>query len=314
MTPMPVATIPSAPPKRRRRWLRWLGMFVLLIIAAGAGFGFYVWRVTGSVPDFYLRKLTGEQRLEALASVERKVVNFQDDLGQAVSESGPTTSASTTVPAGNRKPARLALTADELDTYFNKWLDDNGYRDSFERHLAGPRLAVVDGDLVLAGRMKSFRDAVVSLRFNPDVNKDGETQLAFEGAYAGSLSLPDAALDAFRERARDAIGESLPEREADVRNETEDMEDADNRITGDLMKLAIDRQLMQLLDLEPVQELVLFPPLLNHGPIPCRVVELNIVNGELVVGLIPLTKAELEELLDDLREPKQTDSGETVRR
>ncbi len=287
----------DAKPKSRRL-LKWLGIAFLLLLAAGVGVGFYVWKGISGVPDFYLReRLTGAERDEAIASVERKFLAFQDSLGGATAaaagEDDPAAANDESL-ADEPRVAVVTFTGVELDTYFDKWLTDNDYKPAFEKHLADPRLAVVDGQIVMAGKMRSFQDAVVSLRFKPDLSDADVARLRFEGAYAGSFALPDKALEIFHDKASGAIRARMP---ANIENAALE----GDGLNAAAIDLAIDRQLLRLMGREPVEDLVLFPPLLGRGTIASQVVKLEVADSGLTVGFRPLNAEERAAFLQELK-------------
>lgn len=291
---------PDATPAPRSaggKWLRRIGIGLLLVLIAVAGVGVYIWRGASAIPEFYQRaRLSGEARLKAIASVERKFGLFQDQFGAAVAQRNRADAGSATQPATQpTEPVTVSLTAAEIDTYFDKWLDDNGYRDAVERHLADPRLAIHDGAIVLAGRMRSFNDSVVSLYFRPQVSEGGTAQLVFHSAYAGRLPLPDSAFDVFRDKARGPLEQKVADLKDDVA-----LEEGDVNSAG--IQVAIDRQVLALLNREPIEELVLFPPLLARGPVAARVAELTVEGTELALGFVPLSRSEREALVERLKD------------
>ena len=290
MTDSPTAADDA--PKPRRRWVRWAAAVTLVVLAAAAGVAAVLWRRANAVPDFYARApLTGEDRLEAIASVERKLGDFQGSFGQAVARQRSTDEQA--APA-EPEPATLAFTADELDTYFAKWLDDNGYREAFARHLADPRLAVHDGNLVVAGTMPAFNDAVVSLHLLPSVNDAGRVRLGLAGAYAGRLPLPAAAFDVFRDKSAAALRARLPVLKADAAN------DPDAGLNDAAVSLAVNAELLALIEDKRLDDLVLFPRLLDFGRVPARVATMEVVGEELELGFLPLTPDERQSLIDDV--------------
>ena len=308
---------PADRPRRRTGRRILLGVLIalgLLLLIAG-GVAFYLYRGANAVPDFYRTpKLTGEDRLAAIASVERKVANFQGTFGETLSrqnraadDAGELDADPSDEDPGPPEPAYLRFTGAELDTYFGRWLDDNGYRDAFARHLDDPRLLVHDGQLVMAGRMPAFNGVVVSMHFLPEVGEEGRVRLSLDGAYAGRVPLPESAFDAFRQKSADAIRGKLGDLEPRAAL------DDDGAPNDAAVRLAINRELLSLLDDRRVEDLILFPRLLDYGRVPARVADLAVEEGELVLGFLPLTPAEREELRKSLvpdLEPEPEASGE----
>ena len=298
---------------RRRtlgRWFRRLAILALLAFIAAAGAVAYAWQSASSVPEFYARGLPDEPaRLEAVASVERKVGNLQDALGQAVAEVAVEAEEEAEEEAeAVDEPAsepliQVEFTGAEIDAYLAKWLADSGFDRAVGRYLSAPRVAVGGGAVVVAGRAPDLRNAVVSLHFRPTVGDGEPAGLSFAGAYLGTLPLPDAATAALRDKAATAMN----------RRERRLRRDAALNDRGDLnsaaIQLEIARQLAALLAGETVARPVLFPPLLARGPVAARVDRLEVTEdpadsaaGTLAIGLTPLPHADRAALLADLKE------------
>lgn len=283
-------------PPKRRKWLRRTGIVLVLLIAAGLGGGYFLYKNASAIPDFYSRaRLTGQARLDAIANVERKFGNFQDAFGSAVADRDKAADED----VGPREPVMLTFNVDEIDAYFDKWLDDNDYRDNVENHLGDPRLTLHDGAIVMAGQLRSLNDTVVSFHFVPAPAASGGQgiQLKFEGAYAGNLPLPDSALNVFRDKARGPLQDKINE----VRDEI--ALDDGNDVNKAGVDTAIDRQVLELLSEEPLRDLTLFPPLLARGPVAARVERLEVDDGRLSVAFLPLNLAERRALVESLKTP-----------
>ena len=270
-----------------------------MLLAAGLGGGYFLYKNASAIPDFYSRaRLSGQARLDAIANVERKFGNFQDQFGSAVADRDKETGED----EEPREPVVLSFTIDEIDAYFDKWLDDNGYRDNVGQHLGEPRLTLHDGAIVMAGQLRSLKDTVVSFHFVPVApESEGEgVQLEFEGAYAGNLPLPDSALNVFREKARGPLQDKIDK----VRDEIALDEANDVNEAG--VDTAIDRQVLELLSDKPLRNLVLFPPLLARGPVAARVERLEVDDDRLSVAFMPLNLSERESLVETLKNPVST--------
>ena len=281
-----------------KKLLKILGVAVLLLIVAAAGAGLYLYRAAHNAPDFYAAAaLTGEDRLRAIESVERKVLNLQGDLDAEynrlrrpdVKDASP---ASTRPVA----PTQVSFTGPELDTYFNKWLKDSGYDERLGRYLSGPRVGVADGRLILAGEMKDV-GAVVSLRFVPSVDDNGVARLRLDGTYVGSLPVPASYFDSFRQKSVAALGESEPE----LRQNSTIAPDGEANDAAIL--LTMQRQVLALFEGGDVSPLVIFPPVAGHGRVPARVSQLDVNGGELTLGVELMGRPARDALLADLKKP-----------
>ena len=293
-----------------KKFLKIAGVVALLLLIAAAGAGLYLYRAAHSAPAFYQAvALSGEERLRAIESVERKVLNLQGELDRDYARLRRQQQKSpATVPAagdaGDAAATRVAFTGPELDTYFNKWLKDSGYEDSLSRYLSGPRIAVQDGRLILAGRMKDF-DAVVSLRFVPSVDGAGVARLRLDGTYVGRLPVPAAAFDSFRSKSVDALSRHEPELrgKATIR--------PDGEASDEAILLTMQRQVLALFEGRDVSPLVIFPPVAGHGRVPARVSQLQIADETLTLGVELMGPAARRELLDRLKSPAAGDGEAT---
>lgn len=275
---------------------------IVLLLITGAGAAFFLYRNASAIPDFYSRaRLQGQERLDALASVERKFVNMQSELDAAYARSVRQDAAgatkSTTQPdsavddmdAGEAEPVPVAFTAAELDTFFDQWLTSSGYGERMETYMTEPRIAIADGRLILAGRMRDF-DAVVSLRFEPSLSEAGEARLELAGIYAGALPLPEAAFEEFRKKTQTALEEDL----ASLRSEA--VIEPDGRSNSAAVALATRQQLARLVRGEPLEEMIVFPTVLSLGQVPARVVAMELEEETLKLGVRLLRRSEREEL------------------
>ncbi len=287
-----MSTEPTPAGARRGKWLKTIAVVGLLVLAAAAGFAYYTWSSASAVPDYYARqRLSGDERLEAIASVERKFGNLQGSLGQALA------SQQTSQAAEAVEPIELTFEAAELDTYFEKWLEDNDYGEAFGKYMTDPRLLMNEGRLVLAGRatLPAVGQSVVSMHFLPSVGAEGNAQIELEAVYAGVVSLPDSAVQPMRDKAAQAIENRLP-----TYLESAAIND-DGSANQAAVDLAIDRQLARILDDLPVEDFILFPPLLNRGPIATRVTAMTIEDGIMTLRLVPLTSEERLAYIEAIR-------------
>ncbi len=296
-----------------KKFLKIAAVVVLLLFVAAAGVALYAWRGMRAVPAFYESEpLAGAERLEAIESVERKVLNLQGVLDRAYARAtagkAPETasSGSATRPAGppdpdplfgesaDQEPISVSFTGPELDTYFNKWLEESGYGPRLEQYMTNPRIAVQDGRVILAGRMADF-NAVVSLHFLPIADPDGTVHLRLDGIYAGRLPLPEMAFEEFRDRTVAALAENMPQmrRGADI--------SAEGFANEDAIFLASQAQLIELLEGREVETMRTFLPLPGRGWIPARVSELEVADHELTLAVELLTPEERQALLRELR-------------
>ena len=282
---------------RKKRVLKISAVAVLLIVLALAGGGLYVWRGIKAVPAFYqVLPLEGAARLEAIESVERKVLNLQADLDRAYAHSQATRAPEVEEPATSGQgaaPILVSFTGPEIDTYFRKWLEEAGHASRIQRHMENPRIGIADGYVILGGRMPEF-GAIVSMHFLPMADEKG-VRLRLEGVYAGRIRLPDMALEKFRDLSVSALGERLPElrRQAEISPEGFANEAA--------ILAASQSQVIDLLQGQQIQPLYTFVPLPGRGLVASRITEMKINAQELVVGIELLDRQGRQQLLEQVR-------------
>jgi hypothetical protein len=286
----------SAAKATMKRFLKISALVLLVLMLALAGGGLYVWRGIKAVPEFYqVLPLEGAARLEAIESVEKKVLNLQADLDRAYAHSRASqpTTAQAAPSSDEAAPIVVSFSGPEIDTYFRKWLSEAGHATRIQRYMQNPRIGVADGQVVLAGRMPDF-DAVVSLHFLP-VSDDKGVQLRLQGVYAGRIRLPDMALEKFRNLSVEALGERLPE----LRSQAEISPEG---FANEAAILASSQtQLINLLQGRAIEPLYTFVPLPGRGLAPSRISEMAVVEDELVVGVELLDTAGSQELLEQIR-------------
>lgn len=292
---------------RFKKFLKIAAAVVVLLLIAVAGAGLYVWRGVKAIPAFYAqRPLEGEERLAAIESVERKVLNLQAVLDRAYARS--TGGSLATRPADDEAAAQddllpsageaeaiaIGFTGPELDTYFRKWLEETGYAPRLERYMENPRIGIADGHVILAGRMPDF-GAIVSMHFLPLADDDGAVHLRLEGVYAGRIRLPDAALEKFRTQSVEALGERLAQlrKESDISPEGFANEAA--------ILASSQSQLIELLEGQEIEPLIAFIPLPGRGFVASRVSQLSVKEDELLLGVELLDQTQRQQLLETIR-------------
>ena len=281
-----------------KKFLKVLGVVVLLLVVAAGGAAFYLYRTANSAPDFYQTlPLSGAERLKAIESVERKVLNLQGDLDRAYAraQAGATTGTTAVEPAA---ATSVSFTGPELDTYFTKWLVDGGYADNLAKYMTGPRIAVQDGHVIFAGQMKEF-GAVVSLRFLPVLQDDGSARLKLDGTYVGRLPVPDSTFDAFRAKTVNALSgnETALRRDATIDPKT-------GQASESAMILTMQRQLVELIDGREVSPLVIFVPAAGRSRVPAAVSRMSVTGDEVTLGVEVMPPDARAELLDSLEKSK----------
>ena len=278
-----------------RKLLKIAGLLTLLLLLALAGAGLYAWRASKSAPAFYdSAPLAGEDRLRAIESVERKVLNMQGDLDAAYANLRPQSPAAEVEPAG---PVEVSFTGPELDTYFAKWLDDSGFAGSVARYMDSPRVGIEDGKIILAGKMRDF-GAVVSLHFLPSLDEsDGSARLRLERTYVGRLPVPMSYFDELRQKSVAALSQREPQLRADT-----DIA-ADATANDAAVTLTMQRQLLAMFEGREVSPLVIFPQIVGRGRVPAAVSRASVEGEVLTLGLDLMGREGRAALLESLKTP-----------
>ncbi|MEL7238949.1 MAG: hypothetical protein AAGK78_08805, partial [Planctomycetota bacterium] len=162
-----------------KKFLKIAAVVIAVAVLIASGVVAYLYRAASSIPDFYTtEKLAGDDRLRAIESVERKLGNMQGAFDEAVAVTRMPSVAPDAGPDDMKlEPINVSFTASELDTYLSIWLRQTGFGPRMSKYMAEPRIAFVDGRLVLAGTMPDFGDRVVSLHLLPEISDEQGTTL-----------------------------------------------------------------------------------------------------------------------------------------
>ena len=292
-----------------KKWIKRLTLFVvgLVLVLLLAAVGLYFFGVRGS-PDWLRRPVASDaERAAAATRVEEKLrdtISVVGEMNSYVPTSQPDHTA-----AGDRRPVatqaprplKLEVTEDELNALFDKWDRLYGWTKRFKDYVQDPSIVLHEGRIILAGRSEEM-GTVISLHFDPQLDKKGELQLRLASVLAGRLPLPQAFFEKYRTSARTRLESALPglQRKAKI--------EKDGTANAEAMSAAMAKLFLHVLADQP-GEPVLFVPLVKKGSVPVRLTDVKVDDKSLFLTVKPLNAVERAALMTRIREPYD---GETA--
>jgi len=209
--------------------------------------------------------------------------------------SSPTTPS--THPA-TRPSLTVTFTEQELNAAFEKWGKAYGWATAYGQYVSDPRIVLHDGRLIFAGDVKDF-GTIVSLHFQPAVDKQGHLQFELARVLAGRLPLPESAFNQYREKLEQKVRSSLPEMQRAARIEPDGSAN-EKAVAATMAKL-----LLRVLDRRP-GEAVLFLPANQGKQVPVKLSDVNIDGKKIALTVQLMTPQERSALLERIREPYES--------
>ena len=296
-----------------KKWIKRVTMFVVgLALVLGGYAGWAYWQARGT-PD-WLRPTTASPEEQAAAAnrLDQKILATLS----AVRE-WDAADPSQTRPAarsGDQRPAatqpftnlKVSFTEAEINASFRKWDKLYGWTERYRSYVQDPSIVLHEGKIIVAGKSDEV-GSVVSIHFDPTINKDGELDLELSDVLAGRFALPQWSFQKYRTAARTKLTGVLPglQRKAEFR--------PDGSANSEAMSAAMAKLFLRVLDDEP-GEPVVFLPVGNQRSVPVRLTAVEIENKELTMTVRPLNATERGAVLEQIREAydKETVMGEPV--
>lgn len=264
-------------------------LLVLIVVLAGVAL-----ILVQSTPDWYQPgAMSEERRREAAQSATNKLITLQNETAGARADEqaalrnrrGPGTR-----PAG----LVITLTDDELNALLTNWSAWQSVRSSYEKFLKDPYIILMDGRVVLSGRLKELDAAVASVHFEPRIDEQGRLHLTLAKVLAGKLPLPAATMASYQKRAADAVNRRLPQwRERAAIDPTGIANDA-------TVSAVMGEMLMNVLNSQPSAPVV-FMEVVSKGRMPMKLADIDIQDHAITLTVQPMTLQEREELLRTIR-------------
>lgn len=250
------------------------------------------WRLVRGTPDWYRPdSLTLEQREAAAQSATNKLVALQNQTAYARAEENAASHSRqpTTSPAS----ITVSFTDDELNALLSKWSVWQSVRSSYSRFLSDPFIVLMDGRLILAGRVTDF-DAVASIHFQPSIDAQGKLSVVVARVLAGKLPIPQNAIDEYQQQAANGLDRRLPMWRARAAI------DSTGIANNEAVSAAMGELVMNILQ-EKASEPVVFMEVVSKGRMPVKISSLKIENHTLTMIVHPMTAPQREEFLKSIR-------------
>ena len=194
------------------------------------------------------------------------------------------------------EPLTLSFTQDELNAFYDEWDRAYGWSDHYKDHMTDVGIALHDHELILAATMTET-GIVVSVHLRPDL-EDGKLQgrLRMTG---GTLPLPKAVWEGYRDKIRVPLQENLPSLQAGARVSP------DGSASDALVAASLSEMLLHVLKGEPADPILFLPYLqdFKRRTFPVKVTALTIEGERMTLTVKPLTNGERQALVSHVREP-----------
>ncbi|WP_428938115.1 hypothetical protein [Fontivita pretiosa] len=253
------------------------------------------WIMVRGTPEWYRPgSLTAEQREELAQRAERKLVGVQNEVARARAAEYAAQHHNSTRPATSAgQPFVISFTDDEINAFFDKWSVWQNVKQSYSKFLTDPRIVLREGRMILAGRLNDV-DAIASLHFEPRITPDGRLDLRLVRVLAGKLPLPAGVLDKYRDRSSRALMQRMSRWRQNASIDSTGIANA-NAISAAMGQVLID-----VLHNRPA-DAVLFLPVIDHGSIPVRLIDVRIEDNSITLTADPMNAAERGRLLQSIR-------------
>ena len=306
--------------------LKYAALAVLLLAVVGGVAAYVGWSRLNDAPEWYAaEQQTPAEREAAAARVERRVYSdLQNQVARtraaearAARSESATPAARTAARAAARAaaPISAAFTEDELNAFFAKWTEQNGWRRDLDRVVSNPVVRLRDGRILLAATVAELNGTVVSLHFAPVSAAGAEATASSDDPSArsalklvrvmgGRLPLPTSVVTGQKKAIVDAVSAGLPT----LRQRAKIAPDGAANIEA--VGVALADELVRLLSGEAVEPVVFLPVTHTRGVdlLPARLTNLRVADERLTVDVELLEAAERAALLDRLRaEPTSPD-------
>jgi hypothetical protein len=284
------------------KWLKRFFLAAVVLVAFLAASGVLIRRLARSRPDWYPAQLLDQAARSAAArSVEDKLIGVQNwaldtNANERNRLGGITPSSPGYTPAPD--PVKhISFTEAELNAFFVQWDQAMHWKERYSEFIEDPVLALADDRIILAANVKEL-DAFVSVHFAPSLDSDGKLRLALIKVMGGTLPLPQAFWNGYRQHLIEAMVAKVKQSQKRARMA------ADGSMNHDAMVAAMNELLLKALQDEPADPvLFLRHDNLHDNALPVKLTGLAIAGKTIDLTVVPLNADERKLLLERIREP-----------
>jgi hypothetical protein len=286
-----------------KKWMRRLAIGSAALWAAVAMTSLYSVYLARATPEWYSPGRTGEDLAGQTVQTAADLFSYASDVGAAQRRNFLAGRADAISVAATIPPKTITIGEDQLNAFASQWEASLGGRlgGSVGRHLTGGRAVLLEGRLIIAGRlvdMGVLSDTVASIEIEPTLDDHGDIRPRLTHVYSGRLPVPLALLDRPRQRLIDAVEEALPEWEVGAGV------GADGLGNGDAAAVAAAKLILAALMDQSASGIFLVPCAVGdlRQTVPLRITNLSLSDWRITATVAPLANAQLKTLLRDLSE------------
>lgn len=293
------------------KWLKRLLLAAMFLIVFAAVAGFVAWHMFRGVPDWYVRRKSTPQELEAAyARADKQIQRLVHDAEDAQHRQSIDATQPGHSSAQDEQPVQISLTDDELNIYFQKWDQALGWSHHYGSYLSNPQIVIQNGRLILAADVKEV-GTVVSVAFEPRL-ADGKLQMPVTRVLAGRLPLPES----FWRRDVNKLDESLHQHLPQWQDQARIARDGGANPAA--IKAGMTELLMDLLNGRAADPVLFLPYNLTQMEtgLPVRLTDEQISDHTLTLTVQPLSATQRRELLSRIQKSgtdTESDSAQASR-
>jgi hypothetical protein len=201
-------------------------------------------------------------------------------------------------------PFQIQFTDEELNAFFEKWVDINGRREAIAQYVTDPRLVLRDNQLILAGTVKDL-GAIVSMQFEPKIDEQGRLQMSLVHVLGGILPLPNAVWSKQRAKVEQLLQSKLPAYQQAAALAPDGTANAAAASAG------MNKMLLAILRGEPADPVLFVPydPGKLSRSLPVKITNVSIHDNAMTITAEQMTNSERAGLLERLHAPSQTETA-----
>lgn len=275
-------------PNHKHKWLRRTLLVVAILLTVVIGGALVALYLVRAEPAFYHPvELTAEQREAAAQRATNKLATIQNQAARLHA-------ASNTRPTVNPDEITVSFTADELNSFFEKWSNFQNWKASYEPYLDDPVVILQDGRIILAGRVKEL-NLVASIHFEPKIDENGQLDLELVRLLGGRLPLPESMVGTYKDRLVGSLRQKLPHWQANA-----DI-DANGAANPSAITASATELLFHVLNHEPAEPVLYLPVMAQKGSVPVRISDVRIEKETLTLRVKPMTRQQQVALIERIR-------------
>ncbi len=272
---------------KRKKWLKRIGLSLVVIVLLGGLVGLVMYQRADKVPDWYTRA----QTIPDDPAVESRTAAKLQNWASKVSAGDPQTKTS------DDRQFTVVLTADDINRLIVKWSKSAGFEEKMSRYVRNVRVRIADDAITIAGQYVEY-DKVVSVILKPQADGSGYAQLKLDSMRIGEQPLPLVVLNDKQARLS---GNVAKQAQSVVHKLKIDDHSVASRATADLYYTSLAAELFAGKSADAYAFVGRLSGFSTDDPLAARVRAIDMRDGELTLTLESLDDTARTALLDKLR-------------